>query len=84
MNNKLFMLLFFLMLNPQDQPIRMGKTGKVHGAGKGLLPPDLSAFGLKVLFPMSSVVISVVSNRDLLILLLGKNIAYVYDVITQT
>lgn len=52
------------MINPQDQPVRMCKAGKVHGAGKELLPLDQSAFGLKVSFPMSSVVISVVSNHD--------------------
>ncbi|TNN27790.1 hypothetical protein EYF80_062063 [Liparis tanakae] len=29
--------------------------GKVHSAGKGRRPPDLSAFGLKASFPTSSV-----------------------------
>lgn len=57
--NVLNNLVFFLSL---DQPIRMDKIGKVHGAGKELLPLELNAFGLKVLFPMSSVVTLVVSN----------------------
>lgn len=48
----------------QDQPIGEVQTDMGHVVGKELLPPDPSVFGLKVLFPMSSVVTSVVSDIE--------------------
>lgn len=53
-------LIFFFF---QHQAIRIAKPDKALAAGNGPPRPDLSAFGPKVLFRMSSAVILVVSSN---------------------
>ncbi len=65
--SSMLFLFWFVFCNFQDPQIRAAKTVKLHAGGKEPPPPDLSVFGLKVLFPMSSAVTLVVSNNYLLI-----------------